>query len=65
MYYVTTVGIFRLTEKGVELYRVMPGIDIKRDIIANSTARLIVPEHVETVGSDIVTGLGYKLSWPV
>lgn len=64
VYYVTTVGIFRLTEKGVELYRVMPGIDIERDIIANSTARIIVPDHVETVGADIVTGVGYKLSWP-
>ena len=64
VYYVTTVGIFRLTEQGVELYRVMPGIDIRKDIIANSTARIIVPDHVETVTPDIVTGIGYTLSWP-
>jgi propionate CoA-transferase len=64
VYYVTTVGIFRLTEQGVELYRIMPGIDIRKDIIANSTARIIVPDHVETVTPDIVTGMGYKLSWP-
>lgn len=64
VYYVTTVGIFRLTEQGVELYRVMPGIDIRKDIIANSTARIIVPDYVETVTPDIVTGIGYTLSWP-
>ncbi len=64
VYYVTTVGIFRLTEKGVELYRVMPGVDIKKDILANSSARIIIPENVDVVGQDIVTGAGYKLSWP-
>lgn len=64
VYYVTTVGIFRLTEKGVELYKVMPGIDIKRDILDNSRAKIIVPDHVETVGADIVTGEGFRLSWP-
>ena len=64
VYYVTTVGIFRLTEQGVELFKVMPGIDIKRDILGNSRAKIIVPDHVETVSPDIVTGAGFKLSWP-
>jgi propionate CoA-transferase len=63
VYYVTTVGIFRLTEKGVELYKVMPGVDIQKDIIANSSAKLIIPDHVPVVERAIVTGEGYSLQW--
>ena len=64
VYYVTTVGIFRLTEQGVELYKVMPGVDIRRDILDNSTAKIIVPDHVDVLSADIVTGENFKLSWP-
>ncbi|GAB6095603.1 hypothetical protein JCM14469_18550 [Desulfatiferula olefinivorans] len=64
VFYVTTVGIFRLTDAGVELWKVVPGIDIERDILANSTCRIIVPERVDTVPPEIVTGDNFKLSWP-
>ena len=37
VFYVTTVGVFQLTERGVELIRVMPGIDIQKDILAAIT----------------------------
>ncbi len=63
VYYATTVGIFRLTEKGIELFKVMPGVDIERDILANSTAKIIIPEHVEVVSESVVTGLNYRLKW--
>ena len=63
VFYVTTVGIFKLTEAGIELYKVMPGVDIEKDIIANSDATIIVPDNVEVVSPEIATGEGYRLKW--
>ncbi|MBU1169110.1 MAG: hypothetical protein KKD44_06040 [Proteobacteria bacterium] len=64
VFYVTTVGIFRLTEKGVELYRVMPGVDIEKDILQNATAKILVADKLETVPPEVVTGINFKLRWP-
>jgi len=47
IYYVTTVGIFRLTEKGPELIQVMPGIDVQKDIIEASTAKTLISDQLE------------------
>ncbi|MGD0280280.1 MAG: CoA-transferase, partial [Smithella sp.] len=33
VFYVTTVGVFKLTQAGLELIELMPGIDIQRDIV--------------------------------
>ncbi|TYT73563.1 CoA-transferase [Desulfobotulus mexicanus] len=63
VYYVTTVGIFKLTEKGPELIQVMPGIDVKKDILEASTAKIQISENLELVPESITTGNGYKLAW--
>ena len=65
VYYVNTVGIFQLTSAGVELIRVMPGVDIEKDIINVSTARINVPAggKVPQVGNDLVTGAGFFLKF--
>jgi len=44
VFYITHVGAFQLTSRGVELICVMPGIDIKKDILEVSTCKLIVPD---------------------
>jgi len=43
----------------------MPGIDIERDLLANSFARIIVPDDPapQTVPASIVTGKGFHLDW--
>ncbi len=61
VHYVTTVGVFRLTEDGIELFKVMPGIDVQKDIIENSGARILVSENLETISPDIVTGENFEL----
>lgn len=62
--YVTTVGIFKMTEEGLELIQVMPGIDIERDILKNSTVRFIIPNHaVPEVTPEIVSGKGFSLKF--
>jgi len=64
IFYNTNVGVFRLTERGVELCSVMPGVDIKRDILDFCPMKIVLPENgnIPVVGKEIVTGEGFKLS---
>jgi hypothetical protein len=43
----------------------MPGIDIEGDLLANSHARIVVPEDpaVQTVPASSVSGKGVHLDW--
>ena len=63
VFYATNVGLFRLTERGVELTRVMPGIDIQKDILDVSPMKIVLPESgdVPVVEESIVTGKGFAL----
>jgi propionate CoA-transferase len=64
VFYATNVGLFRLTDRGVELTRVMPGIDIQKEILDFSPMKIVLPEsgEVPVVEDSIVTGRGYSLS---
>ena len=44
--FVTERAVFRLTEEGLVLTEVAPGIDIEKDIIANMEFRPVIPETV-------------------
>jgi len=61
VFYVTDLGVLELTDAGL----IMPGIDIERDLLANSFARIIVPDDPapQTVPASIVTGKGFHLDW--
>ena len=63
VYYVTNVGVFALTPKGLELRQVMPGIDVERDILQACPAKIHLPENgqVELVAADVVSGKGFGL----
>lgn len=63
--YVTNVGVFKLTARGMELIEVMPGINIKKDIIDSCPMKVIIPESgdIPVVENSIVTGIGFKLKW--
>jgi len=63
VFYVTDVGLFRLTERGMELSRVMPGIDIQNEIIAFSPMKVVLPASggVPLVDDAVVTGKGFSL----
>ncbi|MBK7561267.1 MAG: hypothetical protein IPI68_07010 [Chitinophagaceae bacterium] len=43
IFYITNVGVFKLTEEGLMLTRVMPGLDIEKDIINGCEATIILP----------------------
>jgi propionate CoA-transferase len=63
VFYATDVGLFRLTERGMELSRVMPGIDVQKDLIAFSPMKIVLPEsgQVPLVEDAVVTGKGFTL----
>jgi propionate CoA-transferase len=42
-WYVTTVGAFRLTDGGLVLEIVMPGVDVERDVRPNCGVRFGLP----------------------
>ncbi len=65
VFYVTNVGIFQLTAKGMMLIEVMPGIDIRKDILEACPMRVVLPDNGEVPVTEeaIVTGRGFKLRW--
>ena len=63
VFYVTHVGVFALTENGLELRQVMPGIDVERDILQACRAKINLPAHlqVEVAGQAVLSGQGFEL----
>jgi propionate CoA-transferase len=43
VYYATHVGLFHLTARGMELVGVMPGINVRRDILERTSMRVVLP----------------------
>ncbi|OUC05039.1 hypothetical protein RY27_29690, partial [Litorilinea aerophila] len=47
--YVTERAVFRLTEGGLTLVEVAPGVDVERDILAQMAFRPLIPAEVRTM----------------
>jgi propionate CoA-transferase len=64
IFYITNVGVFTLTEKGLMLIMVMPGIDIEKDIINACEATIILPDDkpVTVVDASIFKSTEFKIS---
>ena len=61
VFYATHVGLFRLTRRGMELAGVMPGIDVRRDILECTSMQVVLPEvgNVPVVSRSLIaTGTG-------
>ena len=63
--YVTNVGIFQLTEQGMMLIEIMPGIDLEKDILHACPMRVVLPAsgNIPITPEAIVTGKGFQLDW--
>jgi propionate CoA-transferase len=63
VFYATPVGLFRLTARGMELASVMPGIDVRRDVLETASMRIVLPASgdVPRVPRPVVTGEGFTL----
>ncbi len=55
IFYVTPVGVFRATEHGLALTRVMPGIDIARDILGMAPFPIALPASGTVPFVDLAT----------
>lgn len=63
VFYITHLGAFRLTRRGMELIYVMPGIDVEKDIINSSSMKIVLPESgaPDVVSADVVTGRNFSV----
>ncbi len=61
VYYVTHVGIFKLTNQGLRLIQRMPGIAIENDAFIRKTQLAI--ENIPFVDSSVITGKNFALRW--
>ena len=62
VFFATTVGLFQLTGRGMELRRIMPGLDLQKDILETTTMKIVLPDGtVPEVEASILTGKGYQL----
>lgn len=61
--YITEPGIFELTARGMELKAVMPGIDIRKDILGATPMKIILPEqgNIPVVPLSVITGKDFRL----
>jgi propionate CoA-transferase len=57
VFYVTSAGVFRLTDSGLEIETVMPGVDLKKDILDTTEVDVRVPAGGPLVApASVVTG---------
>lgn len=62
VYYVTDFGILRLSDDGLVLSAVFPGLDVKKDIERTMQIPLFRMSEVRTIRHEVVTGAGVNLS---
>jgi propionate CoA-transferase len=53
VYYITERCVFRLTEQGLELIEVAPGLELERDVLAELPFRPRIAEKLETMPAEI------------
>ena len=63
IYYVTNVGVFKFTDRGMELVKITPGIDLQKDILDASPMRIVLPESGSPtlIQSNVVNGKKFRL----
>ncbi|MFW3652295.1 acyl CoA:acetate/3-ketoacid CoA transferase [Vagococcus fluvialis] len=53
VYYVTERAVFKLTNKGVELIEIAPGIDLQKDILSHMSFKPLISEDLKLMSSAI------------
>lgn len=63
--YITNVGVFKLTENGLQLIMVMPGINIQKDILDACEARILLPpdKEVRVIDASIFHKKEFIIKW--
>ena len=58
VYFVTERAVFELTQQGLKLIEIAPGLDLERDILASMDFKPMIAEHLEEINHDI-----YQCKW--
>lgn len=63
IYYVTPVGVLRRTSRGIELAAIMPGIDLREDVLGMTPIEIALPQggEIPVVARSVVDGEGFHL----
>ena len=61
--YITERAVFKLTDKGIKLVEIAPGVDLKKDILANMQFKPIVAKNLKIMDAKIFkqAKMNYKL----
>lgn len=64
IFYVTPVGVFQRTARGIELTTLMPGVDLQEDVLAMTPIEIVLPEsgEVPVAPRSVVDGREFRLS---
>lgn len=63
VWFVTNVGILRLTPEGLELEAIVPGVDVERDILSGPVPVRLPTGPIPVLAPSILTGKGFQLAW--
>ncbi|NUM33958.1 MAG: hypothetical protein HUU50_05410 [Candidatus Brocadiae bacterium] len=63
VFFATEVGNFQLTANGLELFEIMPGIDIQKDITDLSPIKIALSPSLRTIPKEVLTGDKFLLQW--
>ena len=58
VYYVTERAVFQLTDKGMELIEIAPGLDLERDVLSQMDFKPLVSKDLTEISSEI-----FQESW--
>lgn len=61
VYYVTHVGIFKLTNLGLQLIQLMPGIEIEKDTFLSKV--YASTENIPSISTAVISGKDFILKW--
>ena len=66
VYFVTTVGVFRLTAGGLEIETLMPGVDLERDVLGAVDVEISVPPGGPArAPASVITGVAFVPGEPI
>ena len=58
VYYVTERAVFQLTDDGLKLIEIAPGLDLEKDVLANLAFQPIIADDLKMINRDI-----YQENW--
>ena len=62
VYYVTERAVFQLTEEGMELIEIAPGLDLDKDVLSQMDFKPLISKDLKVINSELYTETWGKLA---